>query len=189
MVSLHVLGLHGDPVVPPVGELAVNLLLGHQIVALHLSQVDERWQDVDRIASYDDHFVGCEGSFHVRPLVRVVRLCDPDSVIITGDVLPKHAQRHGLVERHLQAHVGARPDARDLLEIHAQECVPTSWIRLEGDTFTENHQVAALIEERALVVLSQSLLYLLVTLQIFAEKHFFEICEFDLLDGRASHKS
>ena len=79
-------------------------------------------------------------------------------------------------------HVTACPDAGNLLDKPAQECVATPWERLESDAFTQAQQATAFIEEGAFVVFSQSALNLIVKLQIFAEQHLFEICELDLLN-------
>ena len=55
-----------------------------------------------------------------------MRFGDPDAIVIAGDILPEHAKGDSLMENMLDSHFGPRPDASDLLEVSAQECVSTS---------------------------------------------------------------
>ena len=135
MTQLHARGDPVYPLVPEVGEVAVPLLLRHQTVAVSLYEASERGNDVNRIASNDNHFVDSVGT-STRHGLRVVRLCDPDAVIIADDVFPEHAQRKGLMEDHFDIHVIAGIDACDLLDIPAQECVAASWKRLKRNVIT-----------------------------------------------------
>ena len=86
------------------------------------------------------------------------------------------------MESKPNVHVTTCPDAGNLLDELAQECVTTPWERLEGDAFPQAQQATALVEEGAFIIFSQSALDLIVSIQVFAEQHLFEIRELDLLD-------
>ena len=125
VVQLQILREGVDKTAPEVGKVAMILLLSHKAVAVEQVQVGERGEDIDRIARDGNHFVCSEGTT-IAHGHRVMRLGDPDAVVIAGEVLPEHAKRDSLMENMLDSHFRPRPDARDLLEVSAQECVATS---------------------------------------------------------------
>ena len=109
-------------------------------------------------------------------------LGNPNTVVITGDVLSEQAQRDGLVEGASDTHVRSRPDASDLLDILSQERVATSRKRLQCNAFTKGRQVTGFVEEGAFAILGQGLLDLVIAREILTKKHFFEIRELDFRD-------
>ena len=61
VVQLHVVNLLAGKLIPVLRMIDMELLVGDEAMTFCASQHCERWNNVDRVACYHDHFIGGEG--------------------------------------------------------------------------------------------------------------------------------
>ena len=131
MVLTTVIYRRSDPFLPKFGEVLVIGLVNFKTVAVRIEQVCKRWYHIDWVSGNDYHLLCTKGS---RPgnVLRIVRLCDPNHIRVTCNVLTEKAH-HRLKEGVLDGHVSPCEHPRDLLKISPKESVAAANKRLESN--------------------------------------------------------